>query len=275
MRNSLLPAGVITAAVLCLAVPVAAADAEVVSVLNRIITGEHRVPGNIARNQYRHPVETLTFFGMRPDMTVVEISPGGGGWYTEVLAPFLREKGRLTAANYDSSSEIEYYRRNAAKYLDKLKARPDVYDRVTVIEFAPPKKPDLGPEGSADMVVTFRNVHNWIENGTESQVFAAVFKVLKKGGVLGLVEHRGNPEMVGKQWAEKGYVAETEVIRLAEQAGFKLADRSEINANPKDTKDYPKGVWTLPPTLEEGDKDRDRYLAIGESDRMTLKFIKP
>jgi predicted methyltransferase len=243
--------------------------------LQKIIGAEHRSADNVARNRYRHPAETLAFFGMRPDMTVVEISPGGGGWYTEILAPYLREKGRLIAANYDSSSDSEYYRTNAARYLEKLKARPDLYDRVAVIEFAPPKKPGLGQDGSADMVVTFRNVHNWIENGTDAQVFAAMYKVLKPGGVLGLVEHRGNPDMVGKQWAEKGYVAETEVIRLAEQAGFRLAERSEINANPKDTKDYPKGVWTLPPTLEEGDKDRGKYLAIGESDRMTLRFIKP
>ena len=249
--------------------------ADVTTALQQAVTGEHRSPENVARNQYRHPVETLSFFGIRPEMTVVEISPGGGGWYTEVLAPFLREKGKLIAANYDSSSEIEYYRVNAAKYLDKLKSRPDVYDRVSVIEFSPPKKSELATAASVDMVVTFRNVHNWIEAGNEAQVFSAMFKALKPGGTLGLVEHRGKSDMVGKQWAKQGYVAEAETIRLAEQAGFKLAQRSEINANPKDTKDYPKGVWTLPPSLEEGDKDREKYLGIGESDRMTLKFIKP
>ena len=243
--------------------------------LQKIATGEHRSPENIARNQFRHPVETLSFFGIRPDMTVVEISPGGGGWYTEILAPFLRDQGKLIAASYDASSEVEYYRVNAAKYLDKLKARPDLYDRVTVTEFMPPKKSVLATDGSVDMVVTFRNVHNWIEAGNEQQVFSAFFKALKKGGILGLVEHRGKPGNVGKKWAELGYIPEAETIRLAEQAGFKLADRSEVNANPKDTKDYPKGVWTLPPTLEEGEKDREKYLAIGESDRMTLKFIKP
>ena len=249
--------------------------ADVTTALQKAVTGEHRSPENVARNQYRHPVETLSFFGIRPEMTVVEISPGGGGWYTEVLAPFLREQGKLIAANYDSSSEIEYYRVNAAKYLDKLKSRPDLYDRVSVIEFSPPKKSELATAASVDMVVTFRNVHNWIEAGNEAQVFSAMFKALKPGGTLGLVEHRGKPDMVGKQWAKQGYVAEAETIRLAEQAGFKLAQRSEINANPKDTKDYPKGVWTLPPSLEEGDKDREKYLGIGESDRMTLKFIKP
>lgn len=262
-------------AVLGLFSPAHAADADTVAMLNKIIGGAHRSPETIARNKYRHPVETLSFFGIRPDMTVVEVWPGGGGWYTEVLAPLLRDKGKLIAASYDANSEIEYFRVNSAKYLDKLKARPDVYDRILVTEFMPPKKPALAPEGSADMVLTFRNVHNWVENGTEAQVFSAMFKALKKGGVMGLVEHRGTPEMAGKQWAEKGYIAEAETIRLAEQAGFKLVEKSEINANPKDTKDYPKGVWTLPPTLEEGDKDREKYLAIGESDRMTLKFVKP
>ncbi len=265
----------LTSLMLALSLLQPAFAADISATLQNISTGDHRSPENIARNQYRHPVETLSFFGMRSDMTVVEISPGGGGWYTEILAPFLREHGKLIAASYDASSEIEYYRVNAAKYLDKLKQRPELYDRVSVIEFAPPKRPVLAPEGSVDMVVTFRNVHNWIENDTTEQVFSAFFKVLKKGGVLGLVEHRGNPDMVGKQWAEKGYVPEAETIRYAEQAGFKLVEKNEINANPKDTKDYPKGVWTLPPTLEEGDKDREKYLAIGESDRMTLKFIKP
>jgi predicted methyltransferase len=249
--------------------------ADVTTALQKAVTGEHRSAENIARNQYRHPAETLSYFGIRPDMTVVEISPGGGGWYTEILAPFLRAQGRLIAANYDSSSETEYYRVNAAKYLDKLKARPDLYDRVSVIDFAPPKKSELAPEGSVDMVLTFRNVHNWINTGNEQQVFAAMFKALKPGGTLGLVEHRGNPGMNVKEAAKTGYVAEAEVIRLAQQAGFKLVDKSEINANPKDTKDYPKGVWTLPPTLEEGDNDREKYLAIGESDRMTIKFVKP
>ncbi len=249
--------------------------ADVTTALQKAVAGAHRSAENSARDKYRHPVETLSFFGIRPDMTVVEISPGGGGWYTEILAPFLRAQGKLIAANYDASSDVEYYRVNAAKYLDKLKARPDLYDRVDVIEFAPPKKSELAPAGSVDMVVTFRNVHNWIEAGNEQQVFAAMFKALKPGGILGLVEHRGKPGMVGKEWAMKGYVAEAETVRLAAQAGFKLVERSEINANPKDTKDYPKGVWTLPPTLEEGDKDREKYLSIGESDRMTLKFVKP
>ena len=243
--------------------------------LERVVSGDHRSAENIARNQYRHPVQTLEFFGMRDDMNVVEIWPGGGGWYTEVLAPFLRDRGKLVAASYDADSSVEYYRKNAAAYGDKLQARPDVYDRVKVIDFQPPDKSDLGADGSADMVVTFRNVHNWLEADTAGQVFAAMFRVLKPGGILGLVEHRGVEGHVGKKWWESGYVPESEVIRLAQEAGFRLVEKSEINANPKDTKDYPDGVWTLPPVYRLKEKDHDRYAAIGESDRMTMKFIKP
>jgi len=243
--------------------------------LANIATGEHRSEANIARNQYRHPVETLRWFGLRDDMTVVEVSPGGGGWYTEILAPFLREKGKLYVASYDSESGREYFRRNAKKYLDKLAAHPQVYDKVVVTEFEPPKKAKLEPQGQADMVLTFRNTHNWIGAGVAEVTFKAMYEVLKPGGILGLVQHRGSDEMVGKAWAKKGYVSEAEVIRLAEAAGFALLDRSEINANPNDTRDHPEGVWTLPPVYRLKDQDRDKYAAIGESDRMTLKFIKP
>ncbi len=243
--------------------------------LKNIVSGGHRNPESIARNQYRHPVETLMWFGMRDDMTVVEISPGGGGWYTEVLAPFLRDKGKLYVASYDSQSEIEYFRINSKKYIDKLASRPDIYDKVSVTEFAPPKKPDLEPRGKADMVVTFRNTHNWLNNDTAEQVYKAMYEVLKPGGILGVVQHRGKDHMIGKEWSKKGYVTESEVIRLAEQAGFKLVGGTGINANPKDTKDHHEGVWTLPPVYRLKDQDRDRYAAIGESDRMTLKFIKP
>ncbi len=243
--------------------------------LEDIAVGEHRSEKNIARNQYRHPVETLRWFGLREDMTVVEVSPGGGGWYTEILAPCLRERGKLYAASYDSESEREYFRRNAKKYLDKLAAQPGVYDKVVVTEFAPPKKTKLEPQGQADMVLTFRNTHNWIAAGMAETTFQAMYEVLKPGGILGLVQHRGSPEMRGKAWAEKGYVPEAEVVRLAEAAGFRLLERSEVNANPRDTKDHPEGVWTLPPGYRLKDQDRDKYTAIGESDRMTLKFIKP
>ena len=243
--------------------------------LKNIVSGDHRNSESIARNQYRHPVETLMWFGIRDDMTVVEVSPGGGGWYTEVLAPFLRDKGKLYVASYDSQSEIEYFRINSKKYIDKLASRPDIYDKVSVTEFAPPKKPDLEPRGKADMVVTFRNTHNWLNNDTAEQVYKAMYEVLKPGGILGVVQHRGKDHMIGKEWSKKGYVSESEVIRLAEQTGFKLVGGTGINANPKDTKDHPEGVWTLPPVYRLKDQNRDRYAAIGESDRMTLKFIKP
>ena len=243
--------------------------------LNEIANGEHRSDAYKARNQYRNPAQTLDWFGIRDDLTVVEISPGGGGWYTEILAPYLRDNGELYAASFDSESEVEYYRVNHRKYLDKLAAQPDVYDQVNVIEFGFPNKPDLQPAGQADMVLTFRNVHNWLNNDTAEQVFAAMYQVLKPGGVLGLVAHRGNEQMVGKEWAKKGYVAEAEVIRLAEQAGFRFMDKTDVNANPRDTKDYEKGVWTLPPGYRLGDEDREKYAAIGESDRMTMKFVKP
>jgi len=243
--------------------------------LNAIANGEHRSDAHKARNPFRNPAKTLDWFGIKDNMTIVEISPGGGGWYSEILAPYLREKGELYVAGYDSESELEYFRRNYKKYNDKLAANPEVYDRVKVFEFAPPKKSALQPEGKADMVLTFRNLHNWVNNGTVDQVFSAIYKVLKPGGALGLVAHRGERHMVGKKWAEKGYIAEAEVIRIVEKAGFQFVDKTEINANPGDTRDHPEGVWTLPPSFRLGDKDRAKYAAIGESDRMTMKFIKP
>ena len=261
-------------AVLCLPAGPALAN-ENIDRLNEIANGDHRSDAHKARNPYRHPAETLDWFGIRDDLTVVEMSPGGAGWYTEVLAPYLRDNGEFYAASFDSESEVEYYRRNHQKYLDKLGAQPDVYDKVNVIEFGIPNKPALQPAGQADMVLTFRNVHNWLNNDSAEQVFAAMFKVLKPGGILGLVTHRGEEHMVGREWSKRGYVPEAEVIRLAEQAGFQFVDKTDINANPRDTRDYPKGVWTLPPVYRLGAEDREKYAAIGESDRMTMKFIKP
>lgn len=265
---------IIFIAVLCLTAGPALAN-ENIDRLNEIASGDHRSDAYKARNQYRNPAETLDWFGIRDDLTVVEISPGGGGWYSEILAPYLRDNGKLYVGSYDSESEVEYYRRNYRKYADKLAADPENYGKVVMFEFAPPNKPDLQPAGQADMVLTFRNVHNWLNNDTADQVFTAVYNVLKPGGILGLVTHRGEEHMVGKEWSKKGYVAEAEVIRLAQQAGLQFVDRTEINANPKDTKDHPKGVWTLPPGYRLGDEDREKYAAIGESDRMTMKFMKP
>lgn len=239
-----------------------------------ILAGDHRSDKNRARDAFRHPQQTLEFLGLRPDMTVVEIWPGGG-WYMEVVAPYLRVEGTYYAAGFDQDAEAEYYQRAIKGLSDKLAARPDLYSQVVVTELAEGKL-EIAPNGSADMVLTFRNVHNWLDDGDfAAQAFGAMYQALKPGGVLGVIEHRGDPDRPQDPDGKSGYVTEKLVIDLAEAAGFQLADRSEINANPKDTKDYSRGVWTLPPTLTRGDKKRDKYLAIGESDRMTLKFVRP
>ena len=240
--------------------------------LSQALKGSWREPANAARDPYRHPRETLEFFGLKPDMTVIQLWPGSG-WYTEILAPVLKDKGQLIDAAVPAKGYGESD--GTVRYLEKLKADPAVYGKVKVIDFAPPEKMDLGPEGSADMVLTFRNAHNWEGDHQLLAVFQAAFKVLKHGGVLGLTDHRA---AAGKSVAESfhsGYMPTDYIIQVAEKAGFRLAGQSEVNANPKDTKDYPKGVWTLPPTYTLGDKDKPKYAAIGESDRMTLKFVKP
>lgn len=212
------------------------------------------------------------FFGIQPDMTVVEISPGGGGWYTEILAPFLRNRGTYYAGSYDPESEREYYRRNAVRYTDKLAEYSQHYDRVNVGIFAPPEQTDTVAEGSADMVLTFRNSHNWMRDGVGQQAYNAVSRMLKPGGVLGVVQHRAKAG--SKVDPSKGYITEEKIIAMAETAGLRLVASSEVNANPNDTADHPEGVWTLPPGLRLKDQDREKYIAIGESDRMTLKFVK-
>lgn len=242
--------------------------------LEQIVAGDHRSAENKARNVYRHPVETLRWLGLREDMAVVEIFPGGG-WYTEILAPYLRDKGKYYAAGYNAESHSRFMRENVRQFQDKLARSPNLYDKVTVTVLDPPAQTEIAPKASADMVLTFRNVHNWMSAGTDEVIFRAMFDALKPGGVLGVIEHRGDPNKPQDPKAGSGYVTEEYVIKLAEKVGFKFSDRSEINANPKDTRDHPKGVWTLPPTLTMGDTDREKYLAIGESDRMTLKFIKP
>jgi predicted methyltransferase len=225
-----------------------------------------RTPANVARDKYRHPLETLTFFGVQPGYTVVELWPGGG-WYTEILAPYLAAAGALhvvpPAGSYDERIRA------------KLASDP-AYAKVQVATFTA-GQPTAIAAGSADVVLTFRNVHSWLdeEKPIADQVFAEAFRVLKPGGTLGVVEHRLPEEADNARQLTSGYVKVSTVRKLAEAAGFEFAGSSEINANPRDTKDHPKGVWTLPPNLALKDQDLEKYLAIGESDRMTLKFVKP
>ena len=238
--------------------------------LEQAVAGDHRSAKNKARDQYRHPVETLAFFGFSPDMTVVEITPGGG-WYTEILAPALKGQGKLYGAHYPDTGEDNYYS-NSRKRLVKKLASNVVFSEVVLTDFVPRKQSELAPQGSADLVLTFRNLHNWKDAGVE-QVFKDAFNALKPGGVLGVVEHR-LPAGVAPEKA-KGNVSAAKTIQQAKEAGIRSAGASEVNANPKDMAQHPKGVWTLPPVLRLGETDKEKYLAIGESDRMTLKFVKP
>lgn len=243
--------------------------------IDRALAGDHRPEASRARDVHRHPKETLMFFGLREDMTVVEIWPGGRGWYTEILAPVLREHGRLYAAQWDPALGSQYVQNGLAAYGRQLASRPDIYDKVVVTVLSASGTHAIAPPGSADMVLTFRNVHNWMASGWAPQAFAQMYAALKPGGILGLVEHRGNPAVAQDPKAVSGYVNENYVTELARGAGFELLASTELNANPDDTKEYEAGVWTLPPNYRLGDRERSRYAAIGESDRMTLKFVKP
>jgi predicted methyltransferase len=231
-----------------------------------------RAPKNVARDTYRHPSETLRFFGLQPTQTVVEIWPGGG-WYTEILAPYLHDQGKYYAAVEGGNSQEA--KDDAAAFRKRMADDPAHFGKVTVTELAPPQQTDICPAGTADVVLTFRNVHNWLAAGTQEAQFAVFFKALKPGGVLGVVEHRAKPGTSMEVMKKSGYVDEAVVKSLATKAGFKFEAESSINNNPKDTKDYPNGVWTLPPSYAMGDTDKAKYQAIGESDRMTLKFVKP
>lgn len=248
-------------------------DTAVVREIGTIADGDHRSERNRSRNSARHPGKTLAFFGISPDMTVVEIAPGGG-WYTEILAPYLKREGKLYAAHYDPEHEREYFRNSVARFKEKLAANPALYGDVEISVFSPPDNMAPAPDGSADLVVTFRNTHSWMRNGNPVDAFKAMHRALKPGGVLGVVQHRGDPDAAQDPKAESGYLREDVVIEMAESAGFEFVAHSDINANPKDSRDHPEGVWTLPPNFRAGDTDREKYAAIGESDRMTLKFIK-
>lgn len=237
-----------------------------------LLSGAHRRPANVARDPYRHPAETLHFFGVKPDSTVVEILPGSGGYYMEILAPWLAAKGKYIAANRDELAPPQYLA-DHQRLLARLKAEPQHYEKVVVTKFNADRH-DIAPPGSADFVLTFRNLHNWIERDEVDGALRAFHRALKPGGVLGVVDHRGRTDRSQEAQMKSGYVREDYAIRIIERAGFRLAGSSEINANVKDSKDHPEGVWTLPPTYRLKDKDREKYAAIGESDRFTLRFVK-
>lgn len=236
--------------------------------------GEHRSEANRERDVFRNPKETLEFFGLQSGMTVLELSPGGG-WYTEVLAPLLQDNGTYYAAHHSLNAPGSYYRNSLGKFLQKLAADSELYGAVTVTQLHPPEEVAVAPAGSVDLAVAFRNVHSWMRGGVLPETLAATFTALKPGGHLGVVQHRAKPGTSVEDMKNSGYVTREYLVEAAEAAGFELVDSAEINANPKDTADHPKGVWNLPPALRDGDENRERYMAIGESDRMTLLFVKP
>ncbi|MEK9712921.1 MAG: methyltransferase [Thalassolituus sp.] len=227
-----------------------------------------------ARDRYRHPAETLMFFDVHPDQVVVELWPGSG-WYTAVLAPFLKKDGQLIAAHFPADSNVRFFRESRSAFNKRFLLAPEVYGNIYVTELEPPTHLGIARSAEADRVLTFRNVHNWMRNSQEQSVFDEAYRVLKPGGILGVVEHRAADNFTRQQMIESGYVSEAYVTQLAINAGFVPAGHSEINANPRDTRDHPHGVWSLPPTLRGGEENRALFESIGESDRMTLKFRKP
>ncbi|WP_368562938.1 class I SAM-dependent methyltransferase [Pseudoxanthomonas sp. UTMC 1351] len=244
-----------------------------------VLKGSWRTPDNVVRDKYRHPAETLSFFGVKPTHTVVEITPGGG-WYSEILAPYLRDQGGYVAAVVDPMAVAEgrgrdYQQRGKTRLEEKFAASPAQYGKAEVVAYSP-AAPVFGAPASADVVLTFRNVHNWRSAKQAEGMFKGFYAVLKPGGVLGVVEHRAAKDVPEDD--KSGYVGQAQVIALAEAAGFKLDAKSEVNANPSDTKNHPNGVWTLPPSNDHEGIDAAgaaKYKAIGESDRMTLRFVKP
>src|SRR6202043_1168903 len=271
--NPRLAAAAIASAVLVAACAATSSRQTTAEALTGILAADYRSPENSARDRYRHPKETLLFFGIRPEMRVLEVWPEPG-WYTEIIAPLVREHGRYYAAVIAADPQSKYVTERLSDYQQKLASHPDVYGGVEVVTF-PSDGGDVVPPGSLDMVVTFRNIHNWMARDSAEAAFATAYKALKPGGVLGVVEHRGNTAVAQDPKAKSGYVNEDYAIRLIEGQGFRLVGESQVNENPKDTKDYEQGVCTLPPTYRLGDKDREKYAAIGESDRFTLEFVKP
>ena len=243
--------------------------------MTKIVDGEHRSKANRDRNVYRNPVETLRFFEVGPEMTVVEISPGKG-WYTEILGPYLKKKGKLYLASFSPTSTNEYRQNMAKELATYLQDQKEHFGDVELTTFELPEIPGpIAPDGSVDRVLTFRNIHGFMRSGQEKVAFETFFKALKPGGILGVVQHREKASRKQDPKVVSGYVKEDLVIEMAEAAGFEFVAKSEVNANYLDTADHPDGVWSLPPALRGKDKNRAKYLSIGESDRMTLKFRKP
>ena len=242
--------------------------------LQSLATGDHRSDDNTARNAWRHPVETLEFFGLEADTTVIEILPSTG-WYTEIIAPYVRDQGKYYAAHFSPNAALDYMPRIRGLFEEKISGDPENYGRITVRSLNPPHEVIIAPPASADMALTFRNVHNWIMAGQEHEFFAAFFAALKPGGTLGVVEHRARPGAGMEVMETTGYVTEAYVKEVAAAVGFEFVGSSEINANAKDDTDHPAGVWSLPPTYRMGETNQAHFTAIGESDRMTLKFKKP
>jgi len=247
-------------------------DHEVDPQLADIAAGDHRPAEWVERNDARHPAETLSFFGLRPEMTVIELSPSGG-WYTSVIAPYLKDEGQYVAAHWDMEQEDlpEYAVRGYAAFTERFDDE-SIYGDIEIVPFNPPSKGRLGEPESADMVLSFRNVHGWTRDDILDDMLESAHAVLKRDGVLGIVGHRLPEDRDGE--SNSGYLKQSFIVGMAESHGFHLVESSEINANPADTADHPSGVWSLPPSLRDGEETEDRYLEIGESDRFTLKFVK-
>lgn len=239
--------------------------------LKTAISAPDRSAKMVARDSARHPYEILHFIGLKPTQTVLEILPSGGYW-SEILVPYLKAHGQYIAAIPESGDFPEQVHERTS-FQQFQAADPARYGKIKVVDFSPPYA--LVAPGSVDVILTFRNLHNWMKRGTQDQILASFYRSLKPGGILGIEDHRGRADKPQDPQATDGYIREDYAIALIEKAGFKLVAKSQIGANPKDTKDYPAGVWTLPPVLKLGDKDRAKYQAIGESDRFTLKFVKP
>lgn len=241
--------------------------------LKSVVSGDHRTEKNVIRDVYRNPQETLAFFGINEEMTVIENWPGGG-WYTEILAAYLKDKGHYIAATYNRNPDTQksWQARLNKEFDETFTANKKTYGELKVVSFSPGIDKELAMPGTVDAILDFRNAHNWIRSAAV-EVPSTWYKALKKGGIVGIVDHRMDDNK--PYIPANGYVHEAQVIEIMEKQGFKFVDKSDINSNPRDTKDHPKGVWTLPPTLAEKDANRNKYLAIGESDRMVLKFVKP